>query len=152
MIAALVAAPAVLAAEVSTSGLPQWATILISVVVSAGGAGTILQLALIRQNKKSLTAGTDKIKMEAADILSATAVELLAPLRDELARTNARVAELDAQVINLKSTLNQERITSEVRIAQLEADIAARDRTLQVKDAEIIELRAHIKGSTGWPS
>lgn len=152
MIIALVAAPAVLAADASTTGaLPSWISLLITLVVAIGGGGGAYQLLTIRNNKRQLSAGTDKIRMEAADILSATAVELLAPLRDELSRTNTRVAELDAQVMNLKGTLNQERITSEVRIRQLEEDIAARDRTLAVKNAEIIELRAHIKSVPGWP-
>lgn len=133
------------------SGLPSWVSVLATVIVSAGGGGGLFQLLKIRSDNKSIAAGTSKARAEAADILSDTAVALLAPLREELTRTNARVAELDTQVEGLKVTLNQERVTSEIRIKQLESDISARDRTLRVRDAEIIELRAHLKSDPGWP-
>jgi hypothetical protein len=120
-------------------------------LVAIFGGGGIYQLLTVRNNKRQLMAGTDKIRMEAADLLADSAVAMLAPLRDELVRVNAKADSLSAKVDVLETTLNRERATSETRIRQLEDDIAARERTLAVKNAEIIELRAHIKGSTGWP-
>jgi SMC interacting uncharacterized protein involved in chromosome segregation len=152
VIIALAAVPAVLTADATSAGsLPEWATILISVILSAGGAGTIVKLLTIRADKRQLAAGTDKMEMEAADILTKSAVVLLTPLREELARANAKINELDVQVGELKATLNQERITSEVRIRQLETQIAERDRELQVQGAEIIDLRSRVKSAPGWP-
>lgn len=151
MIAALVAAPAVLAAEGSSGGVSSWVSLLVGSLVAIFGGGGIYQLLTVRNNKRQLMAGTDKIRMEAADLLADSAVAMLAPLRDELVRVNAKADSLSAKVDVLETTLNRERATSETRIRQLEDDIAARERTLAVKNAEIIELRAHIKGSTGWP-
>jgi hypothetical protein len=151
VIIALVAAPAVLAAEASNGGLPDWVTILVSVLLALGTGGGTASLLKLRSDKRQLAVGTEKMRMEAADILTESAVSLLAPLREELVRTNARVAELDLQVAHLKTTLNQERVTSEVRIRQLEADIAERDRHIKVQGAEIIELRSRIKSAPGWP-
>jgi cell division protein FtsB len=128
-----------------------WATILVSLVVAVGGAGGLVQLLSFRSTRRGLSAGTDKIKMEAADILAESAVTLLMPLKEELSRVSAKADSLAAKVEDLEATLSRERTTSEVRIRQLEFDIAARDRTLAVRDAEIKQLREHIKSAPGWP-
>ena len=114
--------------------MERWLTILGSLVLALGGSAGMAQLFQVRSTKRNLLAGTEKIKAEAADILSDSAVALLAPLRDELVRTTQKADELARRVAELEVTLTRERVTSDTRIRQLEADIAARDR-------EILSLR-----------
>jgi hypothetical protein len=143
---ALVAAPVIAAAEASAGGgLPVWVTILISLVVALGGGGTFFQLLSIRANKRNMNAGTSKARAEAADILSETALSLVIPLKEQ-------VEHLSRQVQVLEQRLEQERATADTRIRQLEEDIASRDLTIQIKDAELIELKRGRATGSGWPS
>jgi len=145
VIAALVAAPAVMAADASSSGgLPDWVTLLITLIVALGGGGGMYQILTIRATKRNVSAGTDKMKVDAVDVLTGTALELIVPLKEEVAR-------LSQQVKTLETKLQEERNTADIRIRQLQDDIAERERHIRVQDAEIIELRTRIKSSPGWP-
>ncbi len=145
MIVALVAAPAVLAADASTGGgLPDWLTILISLIVALGGGGGMYQLLTVRATKRSVSAGTDKMKIDAVDVLSDTALSLVMPLKEEVARLREQVAKLEVK-------LQEERDTADIRIRQLKDEIEERDKHIRAQGAEIIELRTRIRSHPGWP-
>jgi len=128
VIVGLITVPVVQAVEATAgSGFSDWMTILISLVVAVGGAGGVVQLLTVRSNKKNLTAGTEKIKAEAADILADSAVSLLAPLREELSRLKEQVKEQQDDLKEMEQTLARERVASDTRIKQLESEIAIRD-------------------------
>lgn len=131
MILALVTAPVLDAAQASTGGTPSWVSLLTGAIVALGGGGGLYQLLKVRSDRKNIAAGTEKARAEAADILSDTAVALLAPLREELARMQVRVSEVETESRELKRALVQERLTADTRIRQLELDIEARDRQIQ---------------------
>src|SRR5690349_19057750 len=95
VIAALVAAPAVMAADASSSGgLPDWVTLLITLIVALGGGGGMYQILTIRATKRNVSAGTDKMKVDAVDVLTGTALELIVPLKEEVARLSQQVKTL----------------------------------------------------------
>lgn len=128
MIIALVATPVLGTVEAATTtGLPGWVTGVVAIIVALGGGGGFFQLLKVRADKSSISAGTSKARAEAADILSDTAVALLAPLRDELGRMQSRVEVVERRSRELEETLVRERQTSDTRIRQLEGEIAARD-------------------------
>jgi TolA-binding protein len=117
--------------------MSNWVSLVTGAIVALGGGGGLYQLLKVRSDKRNISAGTEKARAEAADILSDTAVALLAPLRDELARMQVRVSEVEAESKELKQALVRERRTADTRIMQLELDIAARDRQIKLLSTEL---------------
>lgn len=158
MILALVASPILGVADAAANGggLPDWVTILISLIVALGGGGGVVQLAKVKSDKQSVLAGTEKSRAEAADQISDTAISMLQPLRDELTRTRLQHKEeidrLTGQMNTLELKLVQERDISDARIRQLQNDISERDNHIRSQGAEIIELRTRIRSAPGWPT
>lgn len=147
MIVALVAAPVIAAADAG-GGLPEWVTILISVIIAVGGGGGLYQLLNLRSTKRNVGASTDKSRAEAADIISDTAMSLLAPMREQLAESQRTIERLTARCAELEASVATERDVSQTRIRQLEQDIRERDRHIRSQGAEILQLR---RSAPGWP-
>lgn len=156
----LVAAPMLAAADAANNGgLPEWVTIMVSVIVALGGGGSFFKLLQLRSDRNAVAAGTEKSRAEAADIVSGTAVELLTPLREELLRTQEalvktreearhQIVRVETRVAELEQRLVIERETADTRIKQLQLDIAERDRHIRSQGAEILQLR---RSAPGWP-
>lgn len=105
-----------------------WVTALVAVLGLLGG-GTLVQLVTVRKTATKLSADTDLSKANAAETLIQAAVELVGPLKSELADAKKLVGEL-------KSELE----AAQGEVAQLRSQVDYLTKDVQAKQAELDSL------------
>jgi len=136
-----------------------------SLLVALGGVGTVVGLFTIRASKRKTlaSAGRDdsegeKAEADAASVLTTTAVQLLVPLREQLAeerrfsqeeigRLRGEVRDLREQVDQLGQQLAEERRLSRNELDILRAERDSRILDLAAREAELVALRAAFRQS-----